>query len=638
MWDRQVGRGSGTGGATEHATGGAVGKRTLVEGLASAGDTAPSSGGAALPTAQQATFERSLGADLSSVRVHTGAASAQAAAGFGARAFATGQDIHFGAGQYQPNESAGVHLLAHEVAHTVQQRGGSAGPQAKLAVSQPGDSAEREADHFADHIVHGGPQPTLSAAPVAIHRQPAPTPAQAPPARALGDLRDPRQFPTYEEFAAAFAELGTFTASDTPGATHTTFRVLGDRAADDSSADAADHGVARRGSRAGEPYIDHPTASWVADHLPPELRMAVYELPADCADVAILLRHVWLFARGRTESYGRWTIGVGAGRTEAKRATSLTRLIRDDVYSGSVKAMISIPYASLSFAALEPMLHPGDVLVWAHHDPATGARSGGHTQTIQTISRDATGHITVMALLQGNQPIFADQAAEIEDDQRANHQTVTAASTLRDLPGRRIERGVLQAGDLQDISGIWTWSDDRRTSLVAAGPPSGVTRPATRRIAGDRRRRISDWSSSLSAAGAETIEGVFEAFLTAVRAGLESGSAQAAEIRSDAPGVGTSAGHRLARMKITAARRQELGSMLVAQARSMATHLNPGTGPDDVAVFTSIGDDVRDAAGITEATPPTASPAGSATTPTTPGATAPTPGPAAPTPGPASPP
>ncbi|MBE7449009.1 MAG: DUF4157 domain-containing protein [Kofleriaceae bacterium] len=52
--------------------------------------------GAALPATAQDRFERSLGADLSSVRVHTGPASAQAASELGARAFTTRQDIHFG--------------------------------------------------------------------------------------------------------------------------------------------------------------------------------------------------------------------------------------------------------------------------------------------------------------------------------------------------------------------------------------------------------------------------------------------------------------------------------------------------------------------------------------------------------------
>jgi hypothetical protein len=117
---------------------------------------ASSSSGDPLPASVQGQFESSLGADLGGVRVHTGEASANAAAAVGARAFATGNDIHFGAGHYDPSSSSGQHLLAHEVAHTVQQRGG-AGMQRKPVVSSPGDAHEAEADRAADAMVSGAP-------------------------------------------------------------------------------------------------------------------------------------------------------------------------------------------------------------------------------------------------------------------------------------------------------------------------------------------------------------------------------------------------------------------------------------------------------------------------------------------------
>jgi len=112
-------------------------------------------GGAPLPAGVRDRFEASLGADLGAVRVHTDDASANAADAVGARAFARGNDIHFAAGQYQPDDPFGVHLLAHEVAHTVQQAGGAATPQYKLAVSSPGDAAEVEADRAADAMAKG---------------------------------------------------------------------------------------------------------------------------------------------------------------------------------------------------------------------------------------------------------------------------------------------------------------------------------------------------------------------------------------------------------------------------------------------------------------------------------------------------
>lgn len=113
------------------------------------------SSGSPLPGTIMRKFEAALGADLSSVRVHTGPASAAAARSVGARAYAIGQDIHFGSGQFDPSSPGGEHLLAHEVAHTVQQRGGSPRRQHKLEVSSPHDAAEHEADRAADAMVAG---------------------------------------------------------------------------------------------------------------------------------------------------------------------------------------------------------------------------------------------------------------------------------------------------------------------------------------------------------------------------------------------------------------------------------------------------------------------------------------------------
>jgi hypothetical protein len=117
---------------------------------------AASGTGAPLPDLLRAQFEGSLGADLSGVRVHTDATSQAAAQSVGARAYTVGNDIHFNAGQFDPSSSGGQHLLAHEVAHTVQQRGG-AGVQHKLEVGRVDDPLESEADSAADAMVTGAP-------------------------------------------------------------------------------------------------------------------------------------------------------------------------------------------------------------------------------------------------------------------------------------------------------------------------------------------------------------------------------------------------------------------------------------------------------------------------------------------------
>ena len=116
-------------------------------------DRAGASAGQALPNDIRGRFENSLGADLSGVRVHTGSESAEAATAVGAKAYTVGQDIHFGAGHYAPADPTGVHLLAHEVAHTVQNQGTVAARLSTLEVSTPADAAEVEANRAADAMI-----------------------------------------------------------------------------------------------------------------------------------------------------------------------------------------------------------------------------------------------------------------------------------------------------------------------------------------------------------------------------------------------------------------------------------------------------------------------------------------------------
>ena len=106
-------------------------------------------GGTSLDPGVADRMSGSLG-DLSDVRVHADETADTLNRSVSARAFATGSDVYFGAGEYKPGSPEGDKLIAHELAHVVQQRGSSAsGP---LTVSQPGDSMEREADSVADQI------------------------------------------------------------------------------------------------------------------------------------------------------------------------------------------------------------------------------------------------------------------------------------------------------------------------------------------------------------------------------------------------------------------------------------------------------------------------------------------------------
>ncbi|NER78025.1 MAG: DUF4157 domain-containing protein [Leptolyngbya sp. SIO1D8] len=70
-------------------------------------------------------METAFATRFPTVRVHTGAQAANLSADLNARAFTVGQDIAFAAGEYQPGTLLGDALIAHELAHVLQQRGSS---------------------------------------------------------------------------------------------------------------------------------------------------------------------------------------------------------------------------------------------------------------------------------------------------------------------------------------------------------------------------------------------------------------------------------------------------------------------------------------------------------------------------------
>ena len=77
--------------------------------------------GKPLPLAVQAKFGAAFGGrDFSGIRVHTGAEATSLSLDLNAKAFATGQDVYFNEGGYNPDSREGQHLLAHELTHTVQ--------------------------------------------------------------------------------------------------------------------------------------------------------------------------------------------------------------------------------------------------------------------------------------------------------------------------------------------------------------------------------------------------------------------------------------------------------------------------------------------------------------------------------------
>jgi Domain of unknown function (DUF4157) len=118
-------------------------------------------------------METRFGHDFSRVRIHTDSKAAETAHTMEARAYTLGRDIVFGAAQYAPRTTAGRQLLAHELAHTIQQRSSVALPmQAKLRLSRASDPAEAAADQAADAVMRGDQAPALDRVPGSIvHRQ-----------------------------------------------------------------------------------------------------------------------------------------------------------------------------------------------------------------------------------------------------------------------------------------------------------------------------------------------------------------------------------------------------------------------------------------------------------------------------------
>ena len=155
------------------------------------------SSGRPLDASVRSFMEPRFGQDFSHVRVHTDSRAHESARAVGALAYTVGRNVVFGAGQYAPGTGDGRRLLAHELAHVVQQGGSAPVMQSKeqsasqgdggahqggqheaegtaapvghgggtLSIGRPGDSYEREADSIAEAVLQSSaPRPIRGAA------------------------------------------------------------------------------------------------------------------------------------------------------------------------------------------------------------------------------------------------------------------------------------------------------------------------------------------------------------------------------------------------------------------------------------------------------------------------------------------
>ena len=110
--------------------------------------------GQPLDRGTRALLEPRFGQDFSHVRLHTDSRAAESAQAVNASAYTVGRHVAFGAGQYAPGTRGGAELLAHELAHVVQQEGTLS--TAPPALAPADDSAERQADAVANRVAAGG--------------------------------------------------------------------------------------------------------------------------------------------------------------------------------------------------------------------------------------------------------------------------------------------------------------------------------------------------------------------------------------------------------------------------------------------------------------------------------------------------
>jgi hypothetical protein len=136
--------------------------------------------GQPLDAGTRAELEPRFGHSFADVRVHADGRAAESAAAVSAHAYTVGRDVVFGAGRYAPASAEGRRLIAHELAHVVQQSaGGGTALQARLEVGAADAPEEREADRAADAVLRAGPVPfgtalhlARSPAAVRVWRQP----------------------------------------------------------------------------------------------------------------------------------------------------------------------------------------------------------------------------------------------------------------------------------------------------------------------------------------------------------------------------------------------------------------------------------------------------------------------------------
>jgi len=109
--------------------------------------------GRPLPGGVRSRMESAFGLSFSQVRIHTDSGAASLSDQLNARAFTVGEHVAFGPGEYQPGSLVGDALLAHELAHVVQQGGATADSAPMMKGDGEYNTLEQDADWSAVEAV-----------------------------------------------------------------------------------------------------------------------------------------------------------------------------------------------------------------------------------------------------------------------------------------------------------------------------------------------------------------------------------------------------------------------------------------------------------------------------------------------------
>ncbi len=118
-------------------------------------------GGSSLDASTREFMEPRFSYNFSNVKIHTGESAARSVRSVDALAYTVGNHIVFNKGMYMPGTVEGRGLLAHELAHIIQQGPAADRLDGDLTVEPSSSPFEEEAEQAAEHVTRGG-KATLS--------------------------------------------------------------------------------------------------------------------------------------------------------------------------------------------------------------------------------------------------------------------------------------------------------------------------------------------------------------------------------------------------------------------------------------------------------------------------------------------